>query len=105
MNLDLQATKLYGFGSYFKIGEHYSDVDLLIVHPSGEDKNCEFAIKCKLWLASEIPKAHVSLLTQTEEQELGMLLKSRARFLGNIKESDLRGKLEISRNGLFRPHS
>ena len=104
MNLGLQTTNLYGFGSYFEIGEDYSDVDLLIVHQNSGRDSCEFAIKCKLWLASQISKVHISLLTQTEEQELRMILKSGSRFLGTIVESDLTGKVEIGRNGLFRRH-
>jgi hypothetical protein len=84
---------IYGFGSYFNEHTRFEDVDILIVHRSGDYESCQFAIRCKQFLVSSIAEADITILSEPEEQQVSFVPKSSARYIGKVfdesEESDL----------------
>ena len=82
----VKHAKVYGFGSYFSNSAHANDIDLLIVHGSVQEPSCRFAIRCKRELVRMFPRAHVTILSETEEREAGFISTAAARLIATIKE-------------------
>lgn len=80
---------VYGFGSAFVAHDESktiaSDVDLLIVHPGTHAKSCKFAIACKRRLAACVAGAHITMLSDGEEQHCQFIRTTRAVRLGTIR--------------------
>jgi hypothetical protein len=77
---------VYGFGSFFNEHGKFQDIDILIVHRSGEYESCQFAIMCKRFLLSELDEADVSILSEREERWFSFIEKSNARHIGKVYE-------------------
>jgi hypothetical protein len=84
-----QRAKLYGFGSYF-IRRHANkrDVDLLLLHLDTGHASIRFAICCKSLLVDAVTVAHIVMLSEQEELELGFVRQCQATFLGLIAERE-----------------
>lgn len=86
---------VYGFGSYFSEAVNPRDIDLLIVHKSTERESCNFAILCKRYIIDVLHKAHIVMLSVSEEMRSEFIIRSKAINLGIISKSsfdkDLRG--------------
>lgn len=84
---------IYGFGSYFLGCVQFEDIDILIVHRSGNYESCQFAIRSKQFLASNLFKSDITILSRREEQHLSFIAKSGALYIGNVfdgsEENDL----------------
>jgi len=81
---------VYGFGSYFLGCAQYSDVDILIVHRSGNYESCRFAIEFKQLLASIVFNADITILSRREEKQISFIAKSNAKHIGNVFEGSER---------------
>lgn len=79
---------VFGFGSYFLGHAEYGDVDILIVHSRSEAKSCGFAIRCKRLLLSYISNADITILSQSEEQNISFIKKSGALYIGTVNEQN-----------------
>jgi hypothetical protein len=88
-----RVLKLFGFGSFFRLGTYPRDIDLLIIHENVSPESIQFAIRCKALIKAVIPSAHIVMLSEQEERDLGFLGKSNAVLLGII--SDAVGRVEI----------
>ena len=77
---------IYGFGSFFSGCIKYRDVDLLIIHRSGEYESCQFAIWCKRFLMSKLIDPDITILSEREEQQFSFVEKSSAQRLGKVQE-------------------
>lgn len=87
--------KIYGFGSYFSGEKNYRDIDLLIVHDSGNYNSCIQAIECKKLILKEINNSSVSILSKIEELDFDFISRSHAVLLGEINEACLIDKDSI----------
>ena len=101
---------IYGFGSYFHGCALFADIDILIVHQSGNYESCQFAIRSKQFLASVLSKSDITILSMREEQHLSFIAKSGALHIGNVfegsEENDLCGILEtIAQASAVASHS
>lgn len=80
---------VYGFGSAFVAHDETKtiaqDVDLLIVHAGTDAESCQFAIACKRRLAAYIAGAHITMLSDGEEQYCQFIRRTRAVRLGSIR--------------------
>ncbi|WP_422001701.1 hypothetical protein [Roseovarius mucosus] len=80
---------VYGFGSAFVAHDENEriaqDVDLLIVHPGTHADSCQFAIACKRRLAACVTGAHITMLSDGEEQHCQFIRTTRAVRLGSIR--------------------
>src|SRR3546814_19580503 len=61
------SAAIYGFGSAFSDAASSNDIDILILHPSGDVAACRFAIECKARLGQLISSVAVTMLSVTEE--------------------------------------
>jgi len=88
-----EKVSVYGFGSFFNGYQKYRDMDILLVHQSSKTQSCRFAIQCKRFLLSSYSSADVTILSQSEEQQISFLERSGANKIGEIniqrKSSDL----------------
>lgn len=92
---------VYGFGSAF-VGHDRNkalaqDVDLLIVHPSTHAASCQFAIMCKRQLAACITGAHITMLSNDEEQYLEFVRRAQGMRLGKIRADHMADDLRSIR--------
>lgn len=79
---------LLGFGSYFvKEPKQANDVDLLLLHRNVERDSIEFAIACKKLIRAVLPTAHIIMLSDEEERELGFIRRSSAVHLLDINDA------------------
>lgn len=105
----IEKLAIYGFGSYFCGYAKFEDIDILIIHRSGDYESCRFAIRCKQFLASNIVEADITILSEPEEQQISFVAKSSARHIGKIyeefEESDLRTILRKIRQVRMRDSS
>lgn len=80
---------VYGFGSAFVAHDETKtisqDVDLLIVHPGTDAESCQFAIACKRKIAASIDGAHITMLSENEEQDCRFIRTAWAVRLGSIR--------------------
>jgi predicted nucleotidyltransferase len=82
-----RVAKIYGFGSHFSGARTpNSDIDLLIVHEDLTPTSIRFAIRCKCLLLVALPSAHLVMLSEQEERELGFIHRSKAAMLESIVE-------------------
>lgn len=79
---------IYGFGSYFNSSGNHNDIDLIIVHHTQDIYSCRFASRCKKFLAMNLVKPDITLLSRHEEQQMSFIAKSNACFLGLVRETD-----------------
>lgn len=80
---------VYGFGSFFRAGGNFNDVDLLVVHDDNSPPSCRLAITCKQRLAASIAGAHVTMLSDNEERQLSFVRSSDAVELGRVGAQNL----------------
>ena len=81
-----RTAKIYGFGSYFAGNVSYNDIDILVVHESGEAASCRHAIACKRYLQNRIPKLDIVMLSQGEADGIGFLRSCDGLYLGRASE-------------------
>lgn len=79
------SAKIYGFGSFFKGDASFRDVDLIIIHENISAESVHFAIKCKALCLNKVHRADVVVLSAAEEQEKGILERSKASLLCEIE--------------------
>jgi hypothetical protein len=92
--LSIEA-KVFGFGSHFNQGANSRDIDLLVVHENIGESSCRLAIECRQELIRMVSKAHVSLLSKSEERQLDFVAASKAKYLGSIKENSIFSDIKI----------
>ena len=80
---------VYGFGSAFVTSiatkRVAQDVDLLIIHYGTDVETCRFAIACKRRLAASVAGAHITMLSDGEEQHCQFIRTARAVRIGSIR--------------------
>nr|WP_162623900.1 hypothetical protein [Paracoccus saliphilus] len=91
----MSRSSIFGFGSFFKEENAFNDVDLLIVHEDSSAASCRLAILCKKRLVELMDRAHVTMLSEKEEQQLDFIQKSGAVEIGQVV--DLTAEAEIER--------
>jgi hypothetical protein len=84
-----RSVKVYGFGSAFYNVDAVEDVDFLIVHHDNELPNCQLAIRCKQILMKQIARAHVTMLSTSEEADIQFIRISRAVQLGVVRATHI----------------
>lgn len=84
-----RSVTVYGFGSAFADVPAADDVDLLIIHPDTDAGSYELAIRCKHRLAEQIARAHVTMLSTSEEAHFQFIKRARALGLGTVRKSHL----------------
>jgi len=85
---------VYGFGSSFGKFAAALDVDLLVVHSSTDASSCDYAIQCKRHLAEQIGRAHVTMLSASENTQFEFIRRSRALDLGTLRKDHLEADLQ-----------
>ena len=80
---------VFGFGSHFDKIDSAEDIDLLVVHDNVSTESCALAIHCKRCLIGRISKAHVTMLSATEEEHFGFIVEAKAVRLGTVRASHL----------------
>ncbi|WP_048649058.1 hypothetical protein [Nitratireductor soli] len=90
-----RSVTVYGFGSSFTYGVAADDVDLLIIHPDADAASCELAIQCKRRLMEHIARAHVTMLSVSEEAHFQFIKRARAVRLGTMRKSHLDEDFEV----------
>src|SRR3546814_21052692 len=80
------SAAIYGFGSAFSDAASSNDIDILILHPSGDVAACRFAIECKARLGQLIRSVDVTMLSVTEEAHFNFIQRSGARLLARSEE-------------------
>ena len=99
-----RSVTVYGFGSAFaKTGTAKivaNDVDLLILHQNVDLASCRFAIACKGYLQDSVTYAHITMLSNTEEQNCQFIKTAHAVRLGTIHEECIGGDLKLVRRAL-----
>ncbi|WP_080965580.1 MULTISPECIES: hypothetical protein [Chromobacteriaceae] len=80
---------VYGFGSFFLNKAVSNDVDLLLVHEDISPDSCALAILCKKYLTQRVDKAHITILSKTEELDLGFVAKAQAHRISIIEHEHL----------------
>jgi hypothetical protein len=84
-----RSITVYGFGSAFAepgVDKPVTnDFDLLLVHPGTDATSCQFAIACKRRLSAFVDRAHITMLSDGEEQHCGFIRTAQAVPLGSIR--------------------
>lgn len=88
-----RSITVYGFGSAFQNKNAAFDVDLLVVHQGADLASCRLAIAGKRRLAQAIARAHITMLSDSEEAYFEFIKKARAVYLGTIREDQLESDL------------
>jgi len=78
--------KIYGFGSYFNEVGEFNDIDILIIHEKNDYDSCQFAIRCKRFLASNLDDMDITILSSLEEKHVSFIWKSSARYIGKVNK-------------------
>ena len=86
---------IYGFGSFFNNKADFQDIDILILHRSTSYKSCQFSLRCKKYLLSNLSSAHITILSDSEEHQLAFLEKSRAKYLGKVYDESFENSLDL----------
>lgn len=98
----MNEVTIYGFGSFFSKNTKFRDIDILILHPSTSPGSCHFSISCKKHLLSNIPKADITILSDSEERQFSFLEKSKAINLGKVYEKSAEYDLDEIFSKVFR---
>ncbi|WP_159008521.1 hypothetical protein [Bradyrhizobium sp. S69] len=81
---------VYGFGSYFRADiSRPKDIDILIVHADLSAESIEAALKCKTFLIGRYRMLDVSVLSASEERNLGFIRGSSATLLCSVDENEI----------------
>jgi hypothetical protein len=91
----MRSVVVYGFGSAFDDGDTANDIDLLILHESADAASCGLAIECKKQLADRLTRAHITMLSVSEEKHFGFIHTARAVCLGMIREDNILDGVEL----------
>lgn len=78
---------VYGYGSYFKGGDKYKDIDILITHISADYSSCLEVIALKKAIVNEIESADVTILSCVAELEFKFIQQSKAVFLSEFLQN------------------
>ncbi len=73
------------FGSAFSQCENARDIDLLLIHQNISESSCQMAIICKSRLSRMISNAHITILSQSEESQLGFISTAGAIEAGQVR--------------------
>lgn len=91
----MEEVRVYGFGSFFNNKTEFQDIDILILHHSILYESCQFSIRCKKYILASLPRADITMLSESEEHELSFLVKSKADYLGKVNETSAENDLDI----------
>lgn len=91
----MHAAKIYGFGTYFGNNGEAEDIDFLIVHSDYSTESCNLAINCKRRLSEVVSGAHITVLSEKEEQHFNFIKSSRATLIGTVSEMNFEGDFTI----------
>lgn len=81
-----RSVTVYGFGSAFGETAAANDLDLLIVHQGADCASCQLAIECKQRLSDRFARAHVTMLSDSEEKHFQFVKTAHAVYLGIVRE-------------------
>ena len=87
------TVSVFGFGSYFQGGSNTSDIDIFLIHDDLSDTSCALAIKCKQHLLQAVDGAHITMLSQREEQHFDFVTTARAKLLGTVRDGRIEDDL------------
>jgi hypothetical protein len=90
-----RSVTIYGFGSAFNDKKAAYDVDLLVLHEGTDLESCQLAIACKRRLAGSIERAHITMLSGTEEAHFEFIKMARAVCLGTVRENHFNSDLAV----------
>lgn len=85
----MHCVEVYGFGSFFGRHGKAHDIDILLVHENITESSCKFAIHCKSILKTYFSQAHVTILSDEEEQNLSFKEIGNAMWLGLLRADSL----------------
>lgn len=86
--------EVYGFGSFFREGCTYRDIDMLLIHDNLGLSSCRSVSYCKNQIILMHPNAHITLLSKQEEKSLSFIAKSKSTLIGCIYRVSLRQDIE-----------
>lgn len=90
---------VYGFGSAFAKTDAAkkvaNDVDLLVVHDDTGPASCKLAIECKRRLIETVPHAHVTMLSEGEEDFLQFIQTTNATRIRTVRADHLQNDLQV----------
>lgn len=91
----MKEVSIYGFGSFFKEGTEFQDIDIVILHQSTSYESCQFSIWCKKYLLANVSGADITILSEVEERQFSFIERSKARYLGNVYEKSAKNDLDV----------
>jgi len=90
---------VYGLGSAFAktdaAKKFANDVDLLVMHDDTGPASCKLAIECKRRLIETVPHAHVTILSEGEEDFLQFIKTANATRIGTVRARLFHGDFEL----------
>lgn len=91
----MHSVEVYGFGSFFSAAQAARDIDLLLIHAEITPQCCAFASQCRRALNELIDKAHITLLSKVEADQLNFVHLANAIYIGRISAASIGKDAEL----------